>query len=388
MNFNLGLIGAGKIAQAHVAAVEALAGAYRGVRITAVVDPMEAARSALAAATGAQGYADFATMLRQCPLEDQPDAVVVCTPPSVRVELVGQALAAGMPVLIEKPPAQSVSHVQQLIALSDASPKLACLVGFCHRFTPAVDEMVRRVNDGLIGEVVRFENTFAANLPHLRDAWMSDPAVSGGGSLIDTGLHSLDLFGFLFGHARVEGAVFRHGWADRGESNATLLLSSTSADGQIQTPEPAGGVAGIISCGWAESTRFEVALVGTTGTLAYDFEDARVLRHTAADGRRDDLAVETHEVRFTRQLEAFIDRCRAGQTTKPVCNVTDSLEAMQLVADAASRDGRRAADLAAEQLEPQIVQRHPAAPASGPAHIAASPAASLGSALPLSAVRR
>lgn len=368
MDFKLGLIGAGNIARAHVAAARALAAGGAGVRITAVVDPAEAARTALAADTGAVGCADLNDLLTRLPRGDRPDALVVCTPPSARIDVVRRALSEGLPVLIEKPPAHTVAHTRDLIALSRAAAGLPCLVGFCHRFTPAVVSLAQRCNDGLIGDVVRFENTFAANLPHLRDAWMSDPALSGGGSLIDTGLHSVDLFRHLFGPSRVEGAVLRRGWPGRGESNATLLLSSSGTstgggDGRIGGTEH--GVAGAIACGWAETTRFEVNLVGTRGSLRYDFEDPCVLHHTAADGSREGLAVETHDVRFTRQLEAFIDLCRTGRSDHPVCGIDDSLDAMQLVAEAVRLDAVRSEARNVEPLTPQILHRQP--PAAPPA---------------------
>lgn len=365
MKFKLCLIGAGNIARAHVAAVEDLKADGSGVQITAIVDPVESARTALAHDTRATGYDNLGDLLAKGPHDARPDALVVCTPPSARIEAVRQALEAGIPVLIEKPPAHTVAHTQQLIALSRAAPKLPCVVGFCHRFTPAVDMMVQRFNDGLIGEAVRFENTFAANLPHLRDAWMSDPAVSGGGSLIDTGLHSIDLFRYLLGPARVEGAVLRRGWAGRGESNATLLLSSTTGEGRLANP---GGVAGTLACGWAETTRFEVNLVGTQGSLRYDFDDPCALHHTAVDGSRQALTVETHEARFTGQLKAFIEFCRSGNADPRLCEIAPSLDAMQLVAEADRFDEARQRQRETEPLTPQIVQRTPVAPAADAVH--------------------
>ncbi len=199
MPINISLIGAGGIARAHAAAADSLGQGEHGVRIVAVVDPVETARETLAKTTGGRAFADFSSLREGLAEQDQPQAVIVCTPPSARLPVVEQALQAGLGVLIEKPPAHTLADARELVALSERFADQPCLVGFCHRFTPAVDAMIQHVAAGLIGEVVRFENTFAANLPHLREAWMSDPLRSGGGSLIDTGLHSLDLFRYLFG---------------------------------------------------------------------------------------------------------------------------------------------------------------------------------------------
>lgn len=364
MNFNLGLIGAGNIAKAHVAAAEALRGEFPGLRITAIADPVLASAQALAAESGARTYPNLSAMLAKCPAGDRPQGLIVCTPPSTRLELVRDALAAGLPLLIEKPPAHTVAHAEQLLKMSQSHPELPCMVGFCHRFTPAVDAIIQKVNAGLIGHIVRYENTFAANLPHLKDAWMSDPLVSGGGSLIDTGLHSIDLFRYLFGDALLEGAVLRQGWPDRGESNATILLSSTQSNGAIRNTT---GVAGAIACGWAEATRFTLSVVGTLGTLSYDFEDACVLRHAAIDGASADLEVPTHEVRFSRQMQAFVAYCQSGTTAQPVCGFEQGLEAMRLIADAANANSGRAAWREAKVLTPHIVQHEPATPVAASA---------------------
>jgi predicted dehydrogenase len=143
--------------------------------------------------------------------------------------------------------------------------------------------------------VTRFENTFAAPLLRMKDHWMSDPAISGGGSFIDTGCHSLDLFLHLIGRGRVMSAIAAHAWPGRGESSATVLMRSDD------------GVAGVIQSGWTEPARFTVRVVGTAGALVYDYDRATVLRFTPNEGEEQIIEAETHEVRFQRQLEAFAE---------------------------------------------------------------------------------
>lgn len=370
MTLNLSLIGAGGIARAHVAAAETLGGGSEGVRIVGVVDPVREAREKLAEATGAQAFADFSSMWRGLEADQRPAGVVVCTPPSARLEVVEQALAHGLGVLIEKPPAHNLADARRLVQLAEAHPDLPSVVGFCHRFTPAVDTMIQQVRAGLIGSVVRFENTFAAHLPHLQEAWMSDPVRSGGGSLIDTGLHSLDLFRYLFGESEVRGAVLREGWVGRGESNATVLLASrpdTPSDdpqgvGQITGDTP---VAGVVACGWAESSRFDLRLVGTQGSLFYDFNDATTLHHTDLQGQTHRLEVAPHDVRFARQLEAFADRLRGTDIRRPTCDFAGGLASLSLVFDAAEsaemscRTLGPSATHPTPRLDPTIVQQQP-----------------------------
>src|SRR5438128_528183 len=83
-----------------------------------------------------------------------------------------------------------------------------------------------RIATGQLAAVSRFENTFASPFPQMREHWMSEPAVSGGGSFVDSASHGLDLFLYLIGPAKVRSAVFHHAWPGRGESSATALLRS------------------------------------------------------------------------------------------------------------------------------------------------------------------
>jgi predicted dehydrogenase len=209
-------------------------------------------------------------------------------------------------VLVEKPLASSLDDARALAAAAERHPDRVAAVGYCHRFTPALLEAARRVAEGDIGRLTRFENTFAFHHPGMADAWFSDPATSGGGSFFDTGCHSLDVFQFLVGRPELVGIVTDHAWEGRGDSSATALVRA--ADG------PACGVAGVILAGWLEPARFQVRLVGTEGGLFYDYERAEALVRTAPDGSTTAIPVETHEVRFERQLGAFL---RAVQSRTP-----------------------------------------------------------------------
>lgn len=289
--FQLVIVGGGGIARAHVAAARAMGD---GVRIAAVVDPSEPARRATAdAAGGAEAFADWDAFSASSAAE-RVRGLILCTPPSVRVPIVEAALQRGIAVLAEKPLAHTVADARTLAALAAQYPNAVTAVGYCHRFTPAIVEMKRRIAAGAIGRISRFENTFAAPLPRMKDHWMSDPAISGGGSFIDTGCHSLDLFLHLVGDGRVRGAVFHHAWPGRGESSATVLLGSRD------------GVAGVIQSGWSEPGRFIVTLVGTHGSISYDYDRATTLHVRASDGPEQAVEVAPHEVRFQRQLEAFL----------------------------------------------------------------------------------
>jgi predicted dehydrogenase len=295
--FNIALIGGGGISRAHIAAAKASDGR---IGVAAVVDPSESARKGVADVTGAAAFESVGQLLSS-DVAKRLNGLVVCTPPSARIPIVKAALERGVPVLVEKPLAHRLSDAKQLAELAAKHRNVVTAVGYCHRFTPAIVEMKKRIDAGSIGAISRFENTFAAPNPKMAQHWMSDPAISGGGSFIDTGCHSLDLFLFLIGGGTVAAAEFVHAWPGRGESSATVMVRSD-----------ARRVAGVIQSGWLEPARFVVTVVGTEGTLQYDYEKPTELLHRPNVGDPRKIAVETHDLRFQRQLEAFADAARAG----------------------------------------------------------------------------
>ncbi len=312
----IAIIGGGIIAGAHLAAIKA----SELLTVTAIVEPLAERGQALAKQSGAAYFGDFSQLLSDDQARAQVDAVLICTPPSVRIGLVEAALAANIPVLVEKPLAHKVEDAMALVELAQKHPTTPTAVAFCHRYTPAIREMKRQLANGDLGDLVRFENTFACWHPGMREHWMSDTNLSGGGSLLDTGCHSLDLFHYLVGPSQIDAAVFHHQWEGRGDSNATLLIHCGSAT--------AGGspVAGVLMAGWAEPVRFTTTLVGTAGLLHYDFEKPEELLWKPSTEEAQTLTVETHETRFQHQLEAFAELIRAPSASTDLATFEDGLD--------------------------------------------------------------
>ncbi len=318
------LIGGGNIAKAHVAAAKESGGR---VRIAAVVDPSDAARESIIRETGAVGFASTEALLASAEAASVR-AAIVATPPNARVPIVQMLLERGIAVLVEKPLAHTLSDAHRLNELALRHRKVVTAVGYCHRFTPAIVAMKKLLDVGEIGDVSRFESTFAAPLPNMQSHWMSDPAVSGGGSFIDTGCHSLDLFLHLLGEGEICSATFHHAWPARGESSATVHLRQRAAS-------RSGRAAGVIQSGWLEPARFVVTLVGSKGSLHYDYDRPAELLHRSNAGDAQKIEVEDHGLRFTLQLQAFADAV-LSERRPPLAGFADALATAALV-DAAHK---------------------------------------------------
>ncbi|WP_432799992.1 Gfo/Idh/MocA family protein [Poriferisphaera sp. WC338] len=310
------LIGAGGIAQAHISAVEANSDL---ATITAIVDISPEASSKLAKQTGAKAFDSLTAALSD--LGSTFDAVVICTPPSARIEYVKAALEAGKHVLMEKPIATNIEEAETLVDLAGEYPNLICATAYCHRFEPAIVEIKKLIDTGDYGKLVRVENTFACPMPQMQDHWMSDPAISGGGSLIDTASHSLDMFQHFVGEAELVGAVLYHGWEGRGETNVSVLLKAKN-----------GVAAGMIGSGWNEAMRFQVKLICEKASFSYDYCIANtIVKQTAGVEGEESITVDGLKGRFGGQMKAFIEKINHPETQSNLATFGDGLKTARLV---------------------------------------------------------
>jgi predicted dehydrogenase len=323
MSVSIAIIGAGNISKAHLSAAAALKGT---VTIGAVVEPQAEKRKAALAQTGAKGFESPEQFFASNP-KSIVAGVMVCTPPNVRLNPVGKSLQLGLGVFVEKPIASKLSDAQALLGMSYQYRMVPTMVGYCHRFVPAVIEMKKRADAGELGSLIRFENTFASWLPGMEQSWMSDPAVSGGGSFIDTGCHSLDLFRYLVGDGAIISSHYQELWKGRGETAATVLVRAAKTAKHNK-------VVGQIQSGWMEPGRFTLSITGTKGSLSYDYDAPTQLIHTPSEGPRQTISVESHELRFERQLQAFAQILQGQPPSTKPASFDDATQVAKLVDEA------------------------------------------------------
>lgn len=291
----LGFVGAGNIARRHLEAFRA----QSGVEVVAYADPSAAARAAFRkeAGAGPREFGDPVEMLEAV----RPDAAVIASPPSAREAAFATAARLGTHVLMEKPLAHNAASARRLAEMAKKSDAVA-VAAYCHRFVPGIRALKRRVVERKWGKLLAVTNTFGGPMPDMATHWMSDPKVSGGGSLLDTGCHSLDVIQFLAGPlARLRG-VCRFSWPGRGEDSARLV--GATADGALLH----------VTSSWLLPTGCaEIALVFEKGEAAYAYGKVLRVREAGGEWREEPLEAGA-EARFARQAAAFLDRI-AGKPT-------------------------------------------------------------------------
>jgi len=156
------------------------------------------------------------------------DAVIICTPPDTHREFALEALQRGVHVLVEKPMAESVVSCREMIEAAEIAQRILA-VGFNHRFFKGMQVVRSAISDGTIGKLSWIRAfTGHTGLSEFKAPWMYDKAVMGGGTLMDNGVHLLDLVCHLMDDiVTVNGHVCHDFWHLDVEDNAFLNLTDS-----------------------------------------------------------------------------------------------------------------------------------------------------------------
>jgi len=313
------LIGAGGIGRTHLASYERV----REAQIVAVTDIHEETARAAAQQVGAEAFRSVQEMLERSDL----DAVDICTPPAAHLEAALLAIEKGLHVLCEKPLAHHPDAARKMVQASEARG-VKLMTAFCHRFHPPIVALKRLIDAGELGDIVMFRNRFAGPFKGVEERWFSDKEVAGGGVLMDTSVHSIDLFRFLVGEvARVQ-AVTRQTNPAIGEVEDTAIALLSTSDKRM----------GVVEASWVLAAGFNVVEVyGTEGAAMVHYWDGFKSRYKT--NRMDDWQPleEVGSDRFVGEIQHFVDAC-LGRTELQVTGY-DGLRAVEIVYEAYASQG-------------------------------------------------
>ncbi len=155
----------------------------------------------------------------------QPDVVVVALPHDRLAEHVCLALEASAHVLVEKPAgigSADVERIERAAAKADRRVK----VGFNHRFHPGIARAVTEARSGRFGPVLHLRARYGhGGRPGYESEWRAQRTISGGGELVDQGMHLFDLSHALLGPLPLHSALLRtEFWPMEVEDNAVVVL--------------------------------------------------------------------------------------------------------------------------------------------------------------------
>lgn len=161
-------------------------------------------------------------------LETNVDAIIVSAYVKVAAEYVIQALEAGKHVFCEKPPSMTSKEMLEVIEVEKRTGKIL-KYGFNHRFHYSVMEAKKLIDEGTLGKLLWMRGVYGkAGSIDFHDNWRNYKNYSGGGILLDQGIHMLDLFRYFSGNEFecLNSHLTSSYWNIECEDNAFLTLKS------------------------------------------------------------------------------------------------------------------------------------------------------------------
>ena len=268
------IVGAGFIGAVHAHAVRAVG----GVVVATTGRTGEATARAVEMLGAERGVGSLAELAAA----DDVDVVHICTPNSTHAAMAEAVLAAGTPVICEKPLATSVEDARRLTARAAEADVLAA-VPFVYRFYPAVREARARIAAGEAGPLWLLHGTYLQDWLAAADAtnWRVDPALGGGSRAFgDIGVHWCDLMEFTTGH-RIVRLAARMGTAYEGRGG-----TEDGAVAVFETDQGASGSVVVSQVSPGRKNRLWFSFDGQAASYSFDQEHPDALWVGGTDANR------------------------------------------------------------------------------------------------------
>lgn len=281
----IGIIGTGGISHWHTRQLLALPDAV----ISAAADPSTANRERWQGTFGLESlpvYGDERRMLE----EEELDAVVICSPHTLHYAQAKAALERGCHVLIEKPMTCSSEEAEELLAHSERTGKVL-QVSYQRHFQPEFQYIRDAIRDNAIGKLTSVTAALYQEWQQLTaGTWRQIPALSGGGMLMDSGSHIIDVLLWTTGltPTDVQGVFHNHGAPVEIDTFSTIRFAE-------------GPIAGLTVVGRSPCGRETYVYAGEEGAIWY--ENGRItVRRIGREPETPVLPAQT-----TNQDKSFVD---------------------------------------------------------------------------------
>ncbi len=247
--------------------------------------------------------------------DPEVDAAIVATPNALHAPQAIALLRNGKHVMVEKPMAITVAEADEMIAASEASGAWL-MVAHCWRFRDEVIAMRDRIAAGELGQVVKTRG-YGVHAAWGPAGWFTDPALAGGGALVDMGVHAIDTVRFLLG--------------DPAPERVCAAIGTRYAHGRYEVDDD-----GILLIGWSNGTNsivefgwWQPHLGGLEAdTEVFGTEGYGRIFPTDLPGDHEHLT----QPMFTAQVREFLDAMAEGRQPRP--SGADGRVVMQVVEDA------------------------------------------------------
>lgn len=288
-DIRVGVIGVGNMGRHHARVYSEI----DGVQLTAIADSNRMAGEKCARQYRCRLYRDYRQML----MEGSLDAVSIAVPTSLHRKVALDCIERRVPVLIEKPIAESVSSAQRIISRARAKRIPVC-VGHVERFNPVVQRLKKLIVQGRFGKITVID---------IKRVGLYPPQVTDVDVIIDLAVHDIDVCNFLL--ARKPRQVFTR--AGRALNSKRIDYADIFLTYQ--------GVDVVIQVNWI--TPVKVRDLSLTGIKAYaelSYLDQTLRVYNKGHGREDDIVnIEEINIRkeepLKKELQQFVEFIRTGK---------------------------------------------------------------------------
>ncbi len=266
-------------------------------------------------------------------LQEDFDILFVCLPNYMAPDVTIAGLEGGMHVFCEKPPGRTVQDIENVINCEKRHPHLKLKYGLNHRYHDSILDALRIVQEEELGKVVNLNGVYGkSKIISFQSDWRTERARSGGGILLDQGIHMVDLMRLFAGEfTQIHSFISNDFWHHDVEDNAYALMRTDS------------GVVGLLHSSatlWRHRFRLEITLergsimlLGIlSGSKSYGAETLTVAYATEDDaGDPREMTLRYNQDNSWRdEIAEFAD---AVLMDLPIINGSseDALRTMQLV---------------------------------------------------------
>jgi len=254
--------------------------------------------------------------------------VIIATTHNMLANIVRGCIEAGKHVLVEKPAARHVNELKDLCALANEK-KVLVRVGFNHRYHRAFQKAREVVDSGALGPLMflRARYGHGGRIGYDKE-WRANPQLSGGGELIDQGVHLIDLSRWFLGDfTEVDGFARTYFWNMPVDDNGFMLLKTAKKQAAFLHA----------SCTEWKNT-FSWELYGRDGKLqvdglggSYGVERLTWYKMLPQMGPPETTSWEypTEDNSWAVEMAEFLEDIRLAR--QPAAGLTDALRAMEVV---------------------------------------------------------
>jgi predicted dehydrogenase len=161
-------------------------------------------------------------------LDSDADLIFVCTPNNLIPNLVIEALKRGKHVFAEKPPGRNLQDILNIREQERKSPKAKLMFGFNHRYHPGIQRAKSITGSGQLGDILWVRGLYGkSGGKSFPTSWRNCREISGGGILLDQGIHMLDLFCYFCGDfPEVKSFMSNQYWGFDLEDDAFVIMTN------------------------------------------------------------------------------------------------------------------------------------------------------------------